>query len=687
MEEEANNTIFAMNNNDGDGHSTSSMEREHPNNDNLNSTNNDEGEPSPSSSLTHDVTLCPRCNHHVPTANIVVHDVNCGRVRGALSSSSQMEQQQEQTTNEMQSRNRERRDMQTNHHFNQPQSTTTTSTQTRNEERRAMQMHHQLDQFNQQREQPINNTLVHSLSSTDAVANNESADQSADVAIIGDTNDTTPPSPSSATATASFVGNIRPPLPPQSRPDSDTTAQSSVAARTTSQTPVSDDMINQNLHEEGQWSCPRCTLINQSGVGYCNACLLPRPGGSSLTLNVPSVSGGVDSNDTDHRPPDRVRRSRLVAAPLEEGWVNVSRSSTDRGNGDNGTSTRSISSNTNNNTIANGNNNSNNNAKTPPTFQQRMTTTYRIFNGALNGAMIGSVFGGLPGLCMGGIAGAAGAALADRVRSRNEDIDRGEMEQLLRDGNTYSGGGDSMGSYGGRMWMGGGTTGTVRVHRGANHIVAIARDNHGQNRVLRVRYGNNLNGNSQGRLDGRRTTTTRGNQPTRNGDAERELLEMLIRMSYANNNFAPTMGNNVLIQPEMSYEELLERFGLGNDNRGASEEVINSYPVEVVGDGDNEEGVECVLEKESKKLKSDDEATSMLSKPTDSKVDYGTCGICLEDYQKGELKKTLGCPNHPHAFHKGCIDQWLSRVASCPICKAEVGMYHHDSSCGAATTK
>ncbi|ACI64389.1 predicted protein [Thalassiosira pseudonana CCMP1335] len=616
MEEEANNTIFAMNNNDGDGHSTSSMEREHPNNDNLNSTNNDEGEPSPSSSLTHDVTLCPRCNHHVPTANIVVHDVNCGR--------------------------------------------------TRNEERRAMQMHHQLDQFNQQREQPINNTLVHSLSSTNAVANNESANQSADVAIIGDTNDTTPPSPSSATATASFVGNIRPPLPPQSRPDSDTTAQSSVAARTTSQTPVSDDMINQNLHEEGQWSCPRCTLINQSGVGYCDACLLPRPGGSSLTLNVPSASGGVDSNDTDHRPPDRVRRSRLVAAPLEEGWVNVSRSSTDRGNGDNGTSTRSISSNTNNNTIAN-DNNSNNNAETPPTFQQRMTTTYRIFNGALNGAMIGSVFGGLPGLCMGGIAGAAGAALADRVRSRNEDIGRREMEQLLRDGNTYSGGGDSMGSYGGRMWMGGGTTGT--------------------NRVLRVRYGNNLNGNSQGRLDGRRTTTTRGNQPTRNGDAERELLEMLIRMSYANNNFAPTMGNNVLIQPEMSYEELLERFGLGNDNRGASEEVINSYPVEVVGDGDNEEGVECVLEKESKKLKSDDEATSMLSKPTDSKVDYGTCGICLEDYQKGELKKTLGCPNHPHAFHKGCIDQWLSRVASCPICKAEVGMYHHDSSCGAATTK
>ena len=47
-----------------------------------------------------------------------------------------------------------------------------------------------------------------------------------------------------------------------------------------------------------------------------------------------------------------------------------------------------------------------------------------------------------------------------------------------------------------------------------------------------------------------------------------------------------------------------------------------------------------------------------------------TCNICLEDFKEGdEMRKLHGCG---HAFHDECINRWLSRVASCPICKKEL---------------
>merc|ERR1719420_2908393 len=47
-----------------------------------------------------------------------------------------------------------------------------------------------------------------------------------------------------------------------------------------------------------------------------------------------------------------------------------------------------------------------------------------------------------------------------------------------------------------------------------------------------------------------------------------------------------------------------------------------------------------------------------------------TCNVCLEDFKCGdEVRKLNACP---HAYHKECIDRWLSRVPSCPICKAEL---------------
>ena len=46
------------------------------------------------------------------------------------------------------------------------------------------------------------------------------------------------------------------------------------------------------------------------------------------------------------------------------------------------------------------------------------------------------------------------------------------------------------------------------------------------------------------------------------------------------------------------------------------------------------------------------------------------CLVCLEKYKILEYKRVL--PNCKHYFHKKCIDKWLKKNASCPICRNKI---------------
>ncbi|XVE50635.1 hypothetical protein DITRI_Ditri01bG0179400 [Diplodiscus trichospermus] len=51
-------------------------------------------------------------------------------------------------------------------------------------------------------------------------------------------------------------------------------------------------------------------------------------------------------------------------------------------------------------------------------------------------------------------------------------------------------------------------------------------------------------------------------------------------------------------------------------------------------------------------------------------MDESSCSICLQGLKEGELARNL--PRCGHMFHLKCIDEWLSRQGTCPMCREHV---------------
>ncbi|XP_022929717.1 RING-H2 finger protein ATL56-like [Cucurbita moschata] len=57
------------------------------------------------------------------------------------------------------------------------------------------------------------------------------------------------------------------------------------------------------------------------------------------------------------------------------------------------------------------------------------------------------------------------------------------------------------------------------------------------------------------------------------------------------------------------------------------------------------------------------------------------CSICLDGFRKGQwCRKLGGCG---HVYHRKCIDSWLVRVSTCPLCRrcVRLDMEEHKINC------
>ncbi|KAL6623379.1 hypothetical protein ACP70R_033258 [Stipagrostis hirtigluma subsp. patula] len=94
---------------------------------------------------------------------------------------------------------------------------------------------------------------------------------------------------------------------------------------------------------------------------------------------------------------------------------------------------------------------------------------------------------------------------------------------------------------------------------------------------------------------------------------------------------------------------------------GLDEAVLAGYPTVVYSSSGNEEE-----EEEGKDEKAAESGAGAATTPAGDTA--WRCTVCLADYADGDELRRL--PDCRHAFHRQCIDQWLRRRPTCPVCRA-----------------
>ncbi|KAF7056640.1 hypothetical protein CFC21_064027 [Triticum aestivum] len=100
--------------------------------------------------------------------------------------------------------------------------------------------------------------------------------------------------------------------------------------------------------------------------------------------------------------------------------------------------------------------------------------------------------------------------------------------------------------------------------------------------------------------------------------------------------------------------------GLGRPPCGINEAVLAAYPTTVYSSSARRRG-EGQSQMAAAAASADGD---QRPEETDTNT---TCAVCLAQYADGdELRWLPGCR---HTFHRLCVDEWLRRRPSCPLCR------------------
>nr|XP_010937210.1 NEP1-interacting protein-like 2 isoform X1 [Elaeis guineensis] len=130
---------------------------------------------------------------------------------------------------------------------------------------------------------------------------------------------------------------------------------------------------------------------------------------------------------------------------------------------------------------------------------------------------------------------------------------------------------------------------------------------------------------------------------SRNTSSMADFIEELLHGRFVHEQFAPAMFTAYRWQVSISdlgQDEMYDIFGEVASN-GLSGESLKKLPCHVIADEKRDGSGESIC-----------------------------CAICLQDMVTGDTVRRL--PQCSHTFHLSCVDKWLIRHGSCPICRQDV---------------
>lgn len=383
----------------------------------------------------------------------------------------------------------------------------------------------------------------------------------------------------------------------------------------------------------GAWGCAACTYLNAVVAERCVMCQIPRAETGGVTFPVASLALPLSSNDRHASSSGRgvvreggPRAPGAGAAPLAPSWEGSILKIVGR-------------------------------VAAPATY---------IFNGTLTGVFA------FAGACTGAVAGAVAAQATNRgvirgagigaVAGAAISIEALDLARLLMCGHSVAGAMESRDARRrarGEAEAARAAAAAAALDETSNPVVPDRGHRAGRVRTaIRARAA---------RRDGERRADVEA--AIAGGDVELVLHELLNGASLASPpppaETSAGAGLQQILEAiltasrldNMTYEELLERFGPGVEGPAAApKHLIRDMPTRTL---------------------TEEDASGSGSRDDDGvnggggggcRVVESRCCVCLEDYAAGDVVKIL--PGCRHRYHAECIDQWLGRHNLCPVCRA-----------------